>query len=148
MLLSVLLALLVLPLGCAAQQPTVSFSDLVNNPQRYNGQTVTVDAFYFAGFEIQALAGSLAPASYNPANFNPQPPLIWLSKGIGTEPLNQLYKQQTTPSGYAETYGKVQVRGVFAYGGRYGHLDAYQYALSVIEARVLPWQTDSPATLP
>ena len=131
------LALLLLPLGCHSA-PQVSFDALVSNPATYDGKTVTVDGYYFSGFEINALAGSLVPAS-QPGNLKPQGTLIWVTPSVGTDVQSQLYSQQNTPSGYTEYYGKLRLKGVFGAKGGYGQLGSYQYQLSIVSADVLSW---------
>ena len=105
----------------------------------YNNTFITVDGFYFSGFEIAALASALAPATYNPDNFTPVQPLIWVSGSLGQDVYDNLYEQTDTPSGYPEHYGKVSITGEFMYGDTYGHLNAYNYQITVISARLLSW---------
>lgn len=122
---------------------TVTFDQLIAQPETYNGTFVTLEGFYFSGFEISALASELAPAPYNPENVTPKQPLIWITGNLGQDVYDNLSQQTNTPSGYPEHFGKVQITGQFQYGGKYGHLDAYNYQLTVISAKLLPW---SPAS--
>jgi hypothetical protein len=109
----------------------------VNNPASYNNQSITVEGYYFSGFEIAALASALAPSTYNPKRVTPVQPLIWIEGNLGQNVYDNLSLQSDTPSGYAERYGKVRVTGVFHYGGKYGHLDAYQFKMTVSAAELL-----------
>ena len=117
----------------------VTFSQLTVQPQSYTGRFVTLEAFYFSGFEISALAMELVPSSFYPGNVTPQQPLIWVTGSLGQAVYDNLYKQSVTPSGYPESFGKIQVTGQFQYGGKYGHLDSYAYQLTVTSADLLPW---------
>jgi hypothetical protein len=128
----------VLMTGC---QPTIvlSVTDLTSQPAKYNGREINVEGFYFSGFEISALAGELVSAGYRPDNLIPQAPLIWLTGDLGPDVYNHLSQQANTPSGYTERYGKVRVTGIFQYGSKYGHLDAYSYLLAVSSGTLLPW---------
>jgi hypothetical protein len=125
----------------AACQPAkvLSVTGLISQPDKYNGKEITVEGYYFSGFEISALAGELAAANYKPGNLVPQAPLIWLTGDLGPGVYNQLYQQADTPSGYDERYGMVRVTGIFQYGGKYGHMNAYPYLLTVSTGTLLPW---------
>lgn len=127
-----------LPAQACSINPSVSFADVIANPSNYNNKSITIEGYYFSGFEITALSGALLPAS-QPGNVVPQQPLIWISPGLSTDIASQLYQQQNTPSGYTEYYGKVTLEGYFDYGGSYGHLNAYSYQLELTRAKVLPW---------
>jgi len=131
--------------GCGRSSSSVSFEQLVSDAEKYDGKTVTLDAFYFSGFEISALSGSLQPASSGEWRIVPSQPLIWIEGGIPEETFNTLFKQTSTPSGYPEYYGKMNVTGIFETGGQYGHLGAYKYQIIVAEARLLEW-TPPPST--
>ena len=46
--------------GCVRlSAPTVTFDQLFSDPSRYNGKTITMEGFYFSGFEIIVLAEKL-----------------------------------------------------------------------------------------
>jgi hypothetical protein len=117
----------------------ITFSQLVNQPKIYNDQFVTLEGFYFSGFEITALSVELFAATYNSANVSPKQPLIWITGNLGQNVYDNLYKQTNTPSGYPEYFGKIQITGQFHYGSKYGHLDAYKYQISAISGELLPW---------
>jgi len=124
--------------GCQSNQ-SITFSDLVSRADRYNGKTVTFEAFYFSGFEISALSESVGPADSGPWRIVPRGTLIWVKGGIPRELIDRLYGQTDTPSGYPERVGRLKVTGMFETGGRYGHLDAYEYQITITEAEVLEW---------
>jgi hypothetical protein len=116
---------------------SVTFDQLINQPDIYNNQFVVTDGFYFSGFEIAALAFSLIPATYNPDNVTPSQPLIWITGNLGQSVYDNLQQQNNTPSGYPERFGKVRITGQFQYGNKYGHLDAYKYQITVTQAEIL-----------
>jgi hypothetical protein len=117
----------------------VTFSQLIDRPQSFTGQFVTLEGFYFSGFEISALAMELVPSTLYRGNLTPQQPLIWVTGSLGQNVYDNLYKQSVTSSGYPESFGKIRVTGQFQYGGKYGHLDSYAYQLTVTSADLLPW---------
>jgi hypothetical protein len=125
--------------GCGKAQPTLTFSQLISEADKYNGRSVTLEAFYFNGFEISALSGSLGPSSYGAGRIVPTNPLIWVAGGITQELQNELYSQSDTPSGYPEHFGKLIVTGKFESGGNYGHMDAYHYRITVNTASREDW---------
>jgi hypothetical protein len=125
--------------GCVSSVPTVTFDQLISQADRYQGRTVTLEAYYFAGFEISALCGAVGPANSGPWRIVPSGTLIWVAGGIPLDLFNQLYTQSETPSGYPERIGRLRVTGVFETGARYGHLDAYDYQINVTAAQLLEW---------
>ncbi len=127
------LAAIVSSLFTGCQPASVDFSKLTGNPSAYNGKTVTFEAYVFTGFEIQALSASLVRRP-GTIQWIPGQPLIWMTGNFPQSVYDQLYTQSDTPSGYTEHYGRVRVTGKFEYGGRYGHLDAYEYLLTVTDA--------------
>ncbi len=75
---------------------SVTFSQLVNQPETYRVQFVTLEGFYFSGFEITALSEELVAAAYNSANLSPQQPLIWIAGNLGQNVYDNLYVQTNT----------------------------------------------------
>lgn len=50
--------------GCGgAVDQSISFSQLISQTSKYNGRTVSLEAYFFGGFEISALAEALGPSS-------------------------------------------------------------------------------------
>jgi hypothetical protein len=117
----------------------VTFNQLLIQPELFKDQFVIVEGSYFSGFEIAALSSGLTPASYNPANFAPVQPLIWITGNLGQTVYDGLLHQSNTLSGYTENFGKVRITGQFQYGSKYGHLNAYNYQIFVTGAELLPW---------
>jgi hypothetical protein len=132
--------------GCGSgnSNQTLTFSQLISQANKYNGKTVTLEAFYFSGFEISALAESVGPSTSGVWRIIPTGTLVWVESGIPREIFDKLYRQSDTPSGYTEHIGRLKVTGEFATGGKYGHLDAYQYKIAITEAELLEW-TPPPA---
>jgi hypothetical protein len=124
--------------GCREEVSSVDFMQLINLPPDYNNKLVAFDAFYFSGFEIQALAGALShPAGSS--RWMPDQPLIWITGNIPQNVIDQLHTQTDTPSGYTERFGKIRVTGKFEFGGKYGQLDSYLYRLTATDASILDW---------
>lgn len=132
------------PVSTSTPVPTesairVTFLDLTNQPDRYNGRVVMVEGFWFDGFEIVTLAERLEPAGFAPGNVQPAGAKIWIKGGLSAEVSSHLYLQPNNPTGYPAHYGKVDITGTFQYGAKYGHLDSYQYQLIVLESKTRPW---------
>lgn len=125
--------------GCSGTEESVTFSGLISQPNKYNGKAVTLEAYYFSGFEISALAGSVGPATSGPWRIVPTGTLIWVASGISQGLIDSLYAQTDAPSGYTERIGKLKVTGNFETGGHYGHLDAYNYQINITSAKMLEW---------
>ena len=117
----------------------ITFSQLTANPAKYNGQTVTIDGFWFDGFEIEVLSEGLTASSFAPGNLQPDGVKIWAYGGIPADISAQLYTQQNNSTGYPVHYGKVELTGTLAYGGGYGQMNSYQYQLTVQSAKLLEW---------
>jgi hypothetical protein len=123
--------------GNSGGQP-VTFSQLISQADRYNGKIVTLEAFYFSGFEISALCESVGPATSGPSRIVPTGTLIWVAGGIPLDLQNTLYGQGGGASGYTERVGKLKIKGKFE-TGKFGHLDSYQYRITISEAEALDW---------
>lgn len=136
----IIVATALLVVGCVATANTVitiDFNRLIDDAEKYNGKTVSVEGYYFSGFEITALSGNLQASSFREGNVMPVTPMIWLT---GTFPENfkdGLNEQSVTPSGYPEYYGKVRITGTFQCGSEYGHMNAYDYKITVTDFKVL-----------
>jgi hypothetical protein len=50
-----------------------------------------VEGFYFVGFEIVALSGSLVPSDFYPGNLAPEGKLVWLEGAMPEDVYAQLY---------------------------------------------------------
>ena len=101
----------------------ITFQQLFSNPGEYNGKEITVEGFYFDGFEVQVIAESLDYSGYAEGHLVPRGEMIWVEAGIPVEVYDRLHRQQMM--GPEERYGKVRVTGRFEYGGEYGHLGGH-----------------------
>jgi hypothetical protein len=131
--------------GCSSKQVVTSapdsfFAQIAAEPAKYNGQTVTFSGFWFQGFEIAVIAEHLEPQTSRPGNVEPEGILIWVKGRLPAEAEAQLYPQPNNPTGYPAHYGKVEITGTFEYGSKYGHMDAYHYQLTVVNAKLLDWK--------
>jgi hypothetical protein len=120
--------------GCGGQVEFVDFSQLISEPDQYKEQTIILDAFYFSGFEISALSESLEPSGSSNGNLVPVGTLIWVAGGLSQALYDKLYTQTETLSGYAERFGKMRIAGKFESGGKYGHLNGYNYQITITSA--------------
>jgi hypothetical protein len=135
--------LITIPFVSACQRPTsLTFEQVITHPENYNEKQITVEGFFFNGFEIVCLSQKLVPSTFHAGNVAPAQPLIWVTGDLGKDVYDHLYTQNETPSGYAEHYGKVRVTGTFHYGSKYGHLDSYKYKLDVSSATLLKWSPE------
>ena len=136
-----LLPIVGLTIGCskeqAAEGQVVNFDQLLTSPEQYNGQDVTIEGFFFHGFEVIVLSESLESSGYAQGHLIPKGKMVWVEGGIPKEVYDKLYQQQMM--GPLERYGKVRVKGKFEYGAKYGHLGAYSAQIVPSEVEVLPW---------
>ena len=136
-----LIALLVS--GCAsggsAKGASVTFEQLLSNPNQYNGKEITIEGFVFFGFETMVLSEELKHSGYAEGHMIPSETMIWIEGGIPTDIHDQLYEQHMM--GPSERYGKVLTKGIFQYGEQYGHLGAYDYQITPSEIQLLDWSS-------
>ena len=138
---TVVLGLLLLIAGCnenqAPEVEEVTFDQLFADPDKYNSNEITIEGFYFHGFEVIVLSESLESSGYAQGHPIPEGKMVWVEGGIPQEVYDKLYQQQMM--GPLEHYGKVRVKGKFEYGAEYGHLGAYSAQIVPSEIEVLPW---------
>ncbi len=115
----------------------VDFAQMVKEPARYTGKLISVQGYWFDGFEISVLAQRLGPSSFRPGNVQPEGELIWAKNGLPENVTQGLSLQPENPTGYPAHYGQVELTGLFEYGGQYGHLGAYRYQLTVRSAKLI-----------
>lgn len=136
-----LLSIIVLTIGCIEEPATkiqeVTFDQLFTNPDQYDGCYVTIEGFYFNGFEIIVLSEKLEYSGYAEGHLVPKGRMLWVEGGISKEVYDKLYQQQMM--GPLEYYGKVRINGTFEYGAKYGHLGAYSSQIVPIEVELLSW---------
>jgi len=136
-----LLSIISLTIGCskeqAAEVQVVNFDQLLTSPEQYNSQDVTIEGFFFHGFEIVVLSEILEYSGYTERHLVPKGKMLWIEGAISKEVYDRLYKQEMM--GPRERYGKVILKGKFEYGGKYGHLGSYSSQIVLSEVEVLPW---------
>lgn len=139
----VLLALPIagLAIGCSETQTNsaqeVTFEQLFTRPNQYDGKLITIEGFYFQGFEVNVLCEKLEYSGYAPGHLIPKGRMVWVEGVIPQEVFDRLNQQQML--GPTERYGKVRVIGKFEYGGKYGHLGGYNFQIETTEVKLLPW---------
>jgi len=138
---TVVSGLLLLIAGCNENQAPkvqeVTFNQLFADLDKYNGNEITIEGFYFHGFEVIVLSESLESSGYAQGHLIPKGKMVWVEGGIPKEVYDKLYQQQMM--GPLECYGKVRVKGKFEYGAKYGHLGAYSAQIVPSEVEVLLW---------
>ncbi|NYT01047.1 MAG: hypothetical protein GKB99_04920 [Methanocellales archaeon] len=136
-----LLLIIVLTCGCIEEPATkiqeVTFDQLFTNPDKYDGCYVTIEGFYFNGFEITVLSENLEYSGYAEEHLVPKGRMIWVEGGISKEAYEKLYQQQMM--GPLECYGKVKIDGTFEYGAKYGHIGMYSSQIVPTEVELLSW---------
>ncbi|MBI4304564.1 MAG: hypothetical protein HY665_09555 [Chloroflexi bacterium] len=120
-----------------AKSQEVAFEQLFANPGRFNGSRITIEGFYFHGFEVVVLAEKLEYSGYAPGHLVPKGRMVWIDGGIPKEVFDSLAQQQMM--GPLERYGKLRVTGKFEYGGKYGHVGAYDSQIAPSEVVLLDW---------
>ncbi len=135
----VMLAVLLVLTSCGNQQTNtpVTLEQLLASPSKYNGKTVTVEAFYFHGWETIVLSETIKPSGYAPGHLVPEGKLIWVNGGIPKDIYDKLYVQQQM--GPEERIGKLRIKGKFEYGGKYGHVGGFDAQLTPLETELLSW---------
>ncbi len=78
----------------------VSFADLTSNPESYNGKYVTIEGYWFDGFEIAVLAERLDISDFAEGNVRPAGVLIWTKGGLSEEINSKPHLQANNASGY------------------------------------------------
>ena len=140
----VLLLIAGLAFGCSQGQATkvqeVTFEQFSTNPSKYSGRHITIEGFYFSGFELVVLSEGLEYSGYAEGHIIPKGRMLWIEGGIPQEVYGKLYQQNIM--GPSERYGKVRIKGKFEYGGRYGHLGSHEYQISPTEVELLPWSPE------
>jgi len=119
------------------QTHELTFEQLFTDPAQYHGKQITLEGFYFQGFEVIVLSERLEPSGYAEGHLVPKGSILWVEDGIPPEIYDRLYEQDMM--GPEERYGKMRVAGIFEYGGRYGHVGGYDAQITPSEVELLPW---------
>jgi hypothetical protein len=132
--------------SCASGGPAnVTFEQLFSNPSAYDNRNVTIEGFYFHGFETIVLSERLEYSGFAAGHLIPKGRMIWISGGIAKEVYDKLDQQQMM--GPLERYDKVRITGKFEYGEKYGHLGGYDRQITPIETTILPWSPPASETM-
>ncbi len=120
-------------LGCNKPEalkvtPEVTFEQLMSDPNKYNGMDMIIEGFFYQGFETIVLSERLESSGYTEGHLVPKGFMLWIDGGIPKEVYDRLHQQQMM--GPTERYGKLRVKGLFEYGGKYGHLGQFEYQLT------------------
>jgi hypothetical protein len=118
----------------------ITFADLAANPENYNGQYITIEGYWFSGFEITVLTERLGASGFAEGNVQPAGIKIWATGGLSEEVSGKLYIQDNNATGYPAYYGKVELTGILEYGGEYGHMNSYSYLLTIHESAWIDWE--------
>ena len=128
-------------IGCSKEQSAegqvVNFDQLSTNPEQYNGHDITIEGFIFHGFETIVLSEYLEYSGYARGHLVPKGKMFWIEGGISKEVYDRLYQQEMM--GPTERYGKIRIKGIFEYGGEYGHLGTYSSQIVPSEVELLSW---------
>lgn len=122
----ILIALVVslIPLVNLYSVKNVAFSELISNPQKYNGKHVCTEGVYLSSFEVSVLGAEISGQGINMQLVEPT---IWIESREGIKfksdclEIRELY-------GTAE-FCNAKVCGIFEYGERYGHIGRYDYQI-------------------
>jgi len=114
-----------------------TFDQLLVRPTQFNGRTVSVEGFYFHGFEVIVLCERLDYSGYASGHLIPVGEKIWIEGSIPPDVYDNLYQQEMMDP--IEYFGKIRITGKFEHGGKYGHLDAYTCQIIPDKVKLLPW---------
>jgi hypothetical protein len=127
--------------GCANKDSSssveISFEQLFSNLDNYNGQHIAIKGFVFLGFEAMVLSKELKYSGYAEGHLIPSARILWVGGGVPPDIYDNLYEQNMM--GPSERYGKTLIKGIFQYGGQYGHLGAYEYQITPTDIQLLEW---------
>lgn len=125
--------------GCqpVTTEKEVTFDELFATP-KYNGKDIILTGFYFHGFEVEVLCENLELSGLAEGHMVPTGRMLWVEGGITKEVYDRLYTQPMM--GPIERFGKVRVTGRFSYGGKFGHLGAYDAQITPSAVELLDWK--------
>jgi hypothetical protein len=82
LLAAIVVVTLVLAISCTSNSvsgKTIDINDLLTSPGKYNGRDITVEGYYFSGFEIVVISDTLQPSTFAQGNVIPGTPMVWLT---------------------------------------------------------------------
>ena len=116
---------------CVEDFQEFSFERWFSDPNQYNGQEITIDGYYFSGFEIIVLSEKLGYSGQAEGHLIPTGRMLWIEGGIPSEIYDGLHQQEMM--GPTERYGQIFIKGILEYGGEYGHLGQYTFQIVPLE---------------
>ena len=140
------------PTSTQTVQPTVevgdvTFDELLSDPDRYEGEVISLDGFFFDGFETTVLSEMMEYSGFADGHLWPKGQMIWIENNpILSEIYGQFFEQ--TMIGPTERYGKLRIEGRFDYGARYGHAGGFVAQIVPAEIELLPWSPPTPSVRP
>jgi hypothetical protein len=143
-LLSLLLATASITACTRGGATEITFDQLFANPSKYNNQEITLEGFYFHGFETIVLSEKLELSGFAPGHLVPKGRMLWVEGGIPKEVEDELNKQQQM--GPVELFGKVRMMGIFEHGGKYGHLGGFNQQITPADTSLLSWSPPASET--
>lgn len=125
-----------LAIGCSGEQTDVTFDQLFANPNKYAGRQVSIEGYYYHGFETIVMSERLDYSGYAEGHLIPKGLMLWIEGGIPEEVFDGLQQQMMGP---VERYGKLRITGTFEYGGKYGHLGQFEYQIKPSQVELISW---------
>jgi hypothetical protein len=127
--------------GCQNEQTSelqeVTFKQLFLTPERYNGLDIQIEGYYYQGWETIVLSEDLVFSGKAPGHLIPNGKMLWIEQGVPKEIYDIAYQQEMM--GPLERYTKVRIKGIFEYGGKYGHLGGFDSQIIPSEVTLLSW---------
>lgn len=115
----------------AMPEGVISIYDLAANPEKYNGQTITVRGYYFWNSVIYVLADGVSTEE-DGTSPKPEGNQVWM-EGFSPE---ESAKLNLGPNN-SYVWGYVEVTGSFQTGGSFGKDGAYPSVLNVQQSKAL-----------
>lgn len=112
-----MISLFVILSGCTK---VIVFNELINNPEKYKNKNICTNGVYAVGFEVDNLAESIYQKD---DTIYLTKPTIWIERA------NIKSKSECIKNNFNTEFCKVNICGVFEYGGKYGHLGGFQYQI-------------------
>jgi hypothetical protein len=134
----IVLLAVILWVGYGMDPSSVPFSELVSEPERYNGRTISVEGIYVNGWGWTLLTEYVAYiGTGNTRELKPVGDSIWFEGQIPQEIQGRLY--QITAAGETAYYGKLKVSGVFETGGSYSPANQFKHRITAKKVELLDW---------
>lgn len=127
----------------ATSTPTVEVEDvtlneLLSNPDRYKSKVISLDGFFFDGFETTVLSERMEYSGFADGHLWPKGQMIWIENNpVLSEIYGQFFEQ--TMIGPTERYGNLHVEGMFEHGRGYGHAGNFEAQIVPMAVKLLPW---------